>query len=676
MNKAIFVCITCLLLFTSVLESFSNPVNTETAKKVAQNFMNIRRNISNTVLDVVIEKREGQNSFYVVNFREGGWVMISADDSTVPILGYNFNGTYLIEDEKPDGFLYLVSGYRERVDVARRTRATRSNEIIEQWNKLITGEGRKNISQKSYTPSVQLLNVAGRGHVEWSQTKNNDGTCAPAYNAYAPSIDWTTLFPGQCDCDKMPVGCGAVAMGQVMWYWLWPKSSSYGSGPYNWDMMPATLLNGQTAQGDAIARLLRDCGYATNMTYACIGSFTTMNNIEEALRTDFDFNATSLVRKSDWSSSVWNDLIRTEIDCKRPVIYRGDKSDLSTQKHIFVIDGYDAADPNLFRFNFGWGEPGNWYNTGSVLSLGDITPEDYEYNKNQSAIIGISPTYHIPSNINITDISYTTIYGNRREEARQNIALPASGKNLTVENGGNLTLVAGNSITLKPGFHAKAGSQFTAKIDDSYSIGGEMEISVPGWPNAMSPERGGFWIWVNNANSYDITITRRSGHTIYQGAGIISGNRVDLWDGTGADPGDAVYVYRLRLRNNFGRIIDRTSDVTLIHTRIKSAGAIDTANINNDFMFSDHFTDNTPITDADVTVYPNPASGTVNISITKPFTAYSLKVYNAAGVLVYQDAEITGPAHSFDMSRFADGTYLLQMEIDRQPVLKKIILAR
>jgi uncharacterized protein YpmB len=41
--------------------------------------MNKRRS-STTIMDVVTEKGQGQNSFYVVNFREGGWVMVSADD--------------------------------------------------------------------------------------------------------------------------------------------------------------------------------------------------------------------------------------------------------------------------------------------------------------------------------------------------------------------------------------------------------------------------------------------------------------------------------------------------------------------------------------------------------------------------------------------------------------------
>ena len=99
------------LLFAGSIELFSNPVDMETAKKVAQNFMGKSRHGLSTALDVVIERHEDKKSFYVVNFREGGWVMISAENSTVPVLAFSLDGTYCTEDEKPDGFLYLVEEY-------------------------------------------------------------------------------------------------------------------------------------------------------------------------------------------------------------------------------------------------------------------------------------------------------------------------------------------------------------------------------------------------------------------------------------------------------------------------------------------------------------------------------------------------------------------------------------
>ncbi|MDR2569348.1 MAG: Spi family protease inhibitor, partial [Oscillospiraceae bacterium] len=137
------------LLFAGVFKAFSNPVDMETAKMIAQNFMNISSQNSKTISDVVIEKFEGQNSFYVVNFHEGGWVMVSAEDKTMPVFAYSYSATYRIEDEKPDGFLFLTDEYKEGVDIARKEESARDNKITEMWNQLTTDEVSGSISRDS-----------------------------------------------------------------------------------------------------------------------------------------------------------------------------------------------------------------------------------------------------------------------------------------------------------------------------------------------------------------------------------------------------------------------------------------------------------------------------------------------------------------------------------------------
>ena len=683
-----------ILLFAVTTELLSYPVDVETAKMAAQNFASRSRGVSKMASDVVTEQFEGQNSFYVVNFREGGWVMVSADNSTVPIFAYSQEGAYRIEDEKPAAFLGLVEGYKEQVDVSRKMGLPRSSEIIEKWNALMIDENRSNITSlnsttpntRTYTPNTQLLNIPGRGQNLWDQFGNNGGadSCNPTYNKYADPKAWWMGVLDKCECDdRTPAGCAAVAMGQVMWYWQWPKSSSYRT--YNWDLMPNAIFTGDIAQGDAIARLLRDCGDAVNMTYMCSGSFATMNNVEDALRNTFNFKAARKVTKNEWNSQAWLDLIRTEIDCERPVIYRGDNCNICNpfnedddigDRHIFVVDGYDATDPDLFWINFGWGSNNNSYNI-STHYLNDITPGSHEFNKNQSAIIGISPTYYSPSSVNVTDVSYTTVTGNRVEEAQQNITLPAPGKTLTVESGGSLTLIAGNSITLNPGFHAKPGSQLITRIEPTYAF--DTEITVPSWPNAFAPSFGSLQIWVNNANSFEITVIASVGGgnaLVYQGAGFISDNIADLWDGTNNSGSGAMqggYVYRVKLRNNFGRIMDVEKVVSLL----RSGGGSDTTKIENyDYRTRDYILENELITDADIVVFPNPNSGTVNIEITKTFNSYNLRIYNINGALIGENRNITQPTYSFDMSGFTDGMYILQFEIDNQIVSKRIILAK
>src|SRR5690606_2626801 len=144
-----------------------------------------------------------------------------------------------------------------------------------------------------------------------------------------------------CECEHKPVGCGALAMGQIMWKWQWPQT-------YNWSNMMNTLHENDT---DDIPRLLADCGGKANMNYWwCDGAWTTTNNLVDAF-VDFNYKAVDKRVKNDWPNDVWIQIIRNEIDCERPVLYRGggviDPGDWGNV-HYFVIDGYSQDDFNFF----------------------------------------------------------------------------------------------------------------------------------------------------------------------------------------------------------------------------------------------------------------------------------------------------------------------------------------
>ncbi|MPM42310.1 hypothetical protein SDC9_88975 [bioreactor metagenome] len=660
-----------LILSTGII--LANPIDKETAKKVAINFMSNRISTSLTVKNVITEELNGQISFYVVNFLEGGWAMVSADNSAVPVLSFNLSGEYKLEDEKPESFIELTTNYKEQIASSKSLKSANgkiSKDISTKWNNLLSESKLKSL--KSYTPGSPLLDVSGRGHVQWSQDKNNDGGCSPSYNAYCP-----TGSGSSCDCDRKPAGCGAVVMGQIMWYWQWPQSSSYRT--YNWGLMPDELTNSSTtAEGEEVAHLLKDCGDASDMTYWCSGSWTTVNKIEDAFKDKFNYKGVKKHVKNDWDyGSAWEDLLRSEIDNERPVFYRGDKSDLSTSKHFFVLDGYDASDPDYFHFNFGWGYPGNTYNT-SFQYLNDITPGSHEYNKNQMAIVGISPTYTelAPDDINIFDVSYSSVTGIKNEEAQQDIALPATGKELTIENGGELILTAGNSITLKPGFHAKVGSEFTAQINPDYTE--EMDISVPTWYNAFTPNGDGvndeFCIDVENANSFEFEAFDRNGIPIFQSAGIITGNTACLWDGSGAYCLEA-YACIIRFKNNYGRAVENAYMVSVI-CGLKSARAS-----NDSLKFytneKENFISDIQQQNKEVlfTAYPNPNKGLLNLKFSN-HQVNNIKIYNSQGLLCYQVYDIKQPDFVVDISSFVNGIYIISAELENQIITKKIILEK
>lgn len=458
-------------------------------------------------------------------------------------------------------------------------------------------------------------------------------------------------------------------MGQIMWYWQWPQSSSYRT--YNWGLMPNLLTNSSsTPEGDEVANLLRDIGRedAADMTYWCSGTWTTVNKIEEAFKDKFNYKGVKKHVKNDWEyGSAWGDLLRSEIDNERPVFYRGDKSDLSTSKHFFVLDGYDATDPDFFWFNFGHG--GQNYNN-SRHYLNDITPDgtDFDWTKNQMAVVGISPTYTelAPDNVNIFDVSYSSVTGFKNEEAQQDIILPAGGEELSVENGGELILTAGNSITLKPGFHAKAGSKFTAQINPDYTE--EMDIHVPTWYNGFTPNGDGvndeLCLNVENANSWEFTAIDRNNSIIFQSAGTITGNSICVWDGSGAYCLEA-YRCIVRFKNNYGRVAENDYMVSVI-CGLKSSCvssdrlALRVSETSDEILFS---------------AYPNPNDGILNLKFSNHQVS-NIKIYNSQGMICYQTFSIKQPDFTIDMSSFVDGIYIISIEINNQVLTQKIILEK
>lgn len=53
-------------------------------------------------------------------------------------------------------------------------------------------------------------------------------------------------------------------------------------------------------------------------------SWATVNNMVDALKGDFKYKGVEKKVRKDWSyGNAWNDLIRSEIDAGRPVLYRG-----------------------------------------------------------------------------------------------------------------------------------------------------------------------------------------------------------------------------------------------------------------------------------------------------------------------------------------------------------------
>jgi hypothetical protein len=82
---------------------------------------------------------------------------------------------------------------------------------------------------------------------------------------------------------------------------------------------------------------------------------------------------------------------------------------------------------------------------------------------------------------------------------------------------------------------------------------------------------------------------------------------------------------------------------------------------------------NTTFSTSDITVYPNPATDLLTITLPIQITSGVLKLYNDTGELIVTEV-ILSNQKKIDLSGLSDGIYLLSVESSEIRRMKKIII--
>lgn len=632
-----------LLLQVSIcLMSLGQNVTTEEAQLVAINHS--CRTSSNTLEMESIQPiiSEGTICMYRVMLTDGSWCYVSSDKRATPILAYGTSSDFF--DDIPDAFLDLLDWYKDQIiDIKNHGRDSLS--YSSSWDTLLTST---RAFPEVYPVGIGLLNNTGRGDMEWAQQGNKDGGCSPSYNQECP-----IGFIG-CDCGHTPVGCGAVAMGMVMWYWQWPRN-------YQWEQIPPVLRsNTPSVEANMLATFLRECGNLCGMTYMCAGSSTIGPNIKSALQ-EIGYEGARVYDKDDWWPWAWRCLLLSEIDNGRPVIYYGQSSNINfTTGHFFVVDGYQYNPDLMFHINFGLGRSNAWCTLTDIIEISLTDTHNYSYQN--AAIMGISPTYNEE---NITQLPYDRIRNDewRTEYAYSSIHIPASNDQIIVDDGGRLYLEAGNEIILQPGFEARSGSEVVACINNE--LCNHMEITLY-QPYGSIQSGDDFVISTRNADSWEFFVKNigQNQSYVYQGAGSITGNTAVIWDNISVTSG--IYRGELVLKNSYGRryttsfniILTRGDEMTICITPSETDSLDENDNVNEE-----NYREAMSLwqeCELQHTLYPNPTSGKLTMAVMGE--VQDIVIYNTLGQpvggwnlqVVADDEYIT-----LDVSPLPTGTYLL-----------------
>ena len=379
-----------LLLFISFTFSYGAAVSVEIAKTVGYNYLLQHGETTlNSTDDLRLVYTSGSSTamFYVFN-GNNCFVIVSADDAVVPVLGYSKNNLFKT-DNLPANITDFLEGYNKQINYVINNSIAATPEIATTWDNLVHNYTTHSVEKTTIVSP--LLSTT------WDQY--------PYYNADCPADAAAGSFGGHD-----VTGCVATAMAQVMKFWNWPThgagihsyttssygtlSANFGSTTYNWAAMP----NNVTSANPSVARLMSDVGISVNMNYTptesgayVISSATGTPPYcaEYSLKTFFNYASTLHGEsRASYSDATWISMLEADLNAGRPIICSGTGT---SGGHCFVFDGYDAS--SNFHVNWGWSGSSNGYYSINALnppSLG-TGGGGGGFNSNQTAILGIQP---------------------------------------------------------------------------------------------------------------------------------------------------------------------------------------------------------------------------------------------------------------------------------------------
>jgi len=515
-KKRYYLIVTFIIEFSMSL--YCEPVDELTARIVAVNFFNEYKSNSYQTSEInnIFKKESNQIcNYYIFNFKTGGFVIVSADNSAIPILGFSFSPQSSIPT---DTILWSLSFYSWMRTYELQIEEIRKKEISDSatynlWKNIINNNFSNRIKS-----STQVTQVGPLLESTWDQGCYYNSTCP--------------IMQGG-PCGHALAGCVAVAMAQVIRYWEFPIQNNnidwYGYFVYSYEEMPNYLYS----ENWEVAHLVNLCGRSVNMDYGETSSGAYFSDVDDALEDIWKYNNSLDLKNRFWySDNNWKNMMYSDLDNGRPILYSGGDDDA---RHSFVCDGYGYNDnENYFSFNFGWNGSGDgWY------TIDAINPLIYSFNDEQKAIFSIKPNWtydHILKNITIEPEQ------GRGFRAVNTISVAGDGTYFDIKSneiyGGYCKLVAGDRIILKPGFQAEQRSKFHALIREARTygtyksetvnnnIGTSNEIgivkSVINFDNIFNiypnPNNGEFDIefYNNELSDIKIEIINISGHTIYK----------------------------------------------------------------------------------------------------------------------------------------------------------------
>jgi hypothetical protein len=387
------------LFLIAALAMFSQGVNAKTitpaqAEVIAkQQFANpTMLNASNNVkmtLNYEARNMMGQADYYVFN-RDGGqgFVIVSGDDITSPVLGYSDKGSFNI-NTAPEPLKVLLGMYQKSLDGLRH----HPNLVVNTPKLRMNPEGVK----------PMFLNDYGEGP-HWHQFG--------PYNNYFPTYNGEHCYAGCVPIAVSHIMKGlqfpAYGNGSNTFHYMLGNEEKTATANFNHSYKYRNMKNAYTESStnwQDCAQMIYDVAVALQARFSTGSTNVSYDQIIKAMVAYFDYNPNmQFLQKANYTDANWREMVYTELDEGRPVLYFGYRTVLNdgTQNahvgHAFVVDGYDSEGRLRIIWGFQQEEYNSWFSFDllSPRIYGDTPYEHDEYkegfNADQYAIMGIRPS--------------------------------------------------------------------------------------------------------------------------------------------------------------------------------------------------------------------------------------------------------------------------------------------
>ncbi len=413
MRKNILLLVCAVLLNLSA--AFANSVSVQQAQTIATTFFKIKlgNNAPRTALTATLNytRTETDNTvdFYVFDMSPvKGFVIVSATDNDVPIIGYSTTSPFPTDFSKI-GLREWLNRWSEELHYVALHNITATPLASIQWDAYRQGVAPASEKAGGVTPFCQTT---------WDQNTEY-GTGPNLYNNYCP---------GGTGTNQAVTGCVATTMAQIMRYWNYPTkgtssssyndatsqgysqdygtlSFNYGNTTFDWANMPLTLTNtSTTTQIDAVGTLMYACGVSVDMDYSPTGSgafvltsesgggacaqksyvtyFGYQSIIQGIILTGTGSTGTGVISSAAFTDSI-------EVDLARGRLVQVEGQDPTNGGHTWVCDGYETSPSTMFHMNWGWSGYADGY-----FALTNLDPNDgtqLTFSQDIGALIHILP---------------------------------------------------------------------------------------------------------------------------------------------------------------------------------------------------------------------------------------------------------------------------------------------